>query len=61
MRCPQCDSEEIDQTSRFDQTVINEEECWHDFECFNCGCLFRIGYAAHWTQIVEKGEENEQE
>jgi hypothetical protein len=56
MNCPQCHSENIEQSVKFDLTLIDREECQHDFECNDCGCLFNIVYAPIATKIVQKGE-----
>jgi len=57
MRCPNCNSDEVDQTSKFDLTDIDNQQCIHDFECFSCGCLFTITYHAVETNIIENSED----
>lgn len=57
-KCPYCDSDEIDQTQKIDLTTISPEECTHDFECLDCGCLFTITFAAIADTVIEPGEPN---
>jgi len=54
--CPQCHSRELSQSSQFDGTVIDADECQHDFECGHCGCLFNIIYAPIQTKIFQRGD-----
>ena len=58
MPCPKCNSNDIVETNKFDLTNIDPEECSHDFECENCGCLFQIIYHAIETRIVEQPPED---
>ena len=44
-RCPACGSRDIESTSEFDLTLVEPDECRHDFECAECGCLFQIVYS----------------
>lgn len=53
--CPQCASHDIDQTIKFDLTMIDADECQHDFECYECGCLFQILFAPIDTRVIERG------
>lgn len=59
MNCPNCGSDTIDQTGKFDLSVIFPSECSHDFECDSCGCLFQIIYHPIATKIVELAETDE--
>lgn len=54
MKCPKCQSENIDQTGKFDLTSIYATEARHDFECFDCECLFQIIYHPIMAVIVEE-------
>jgi hypothetical protein len=56
MNCPNCSSDNVDQTDKFDLTIIDHEECQHDFECFDCGCLFNIVFAPIATKIVSESD-----
>lgn len=55
--CPRCNSEDIDQTAKFDLTSIFPDECVHDFECFECGSLFTVTYRAIQQSLVEVEDE----
>lgn len=59
MNCPRCNSENVDQTGKFDLTVIDARECRHDFECADCECLFQIVYRPISTIVVKSEEESE--
>ena len=61
MNCPHCGSDNVDQTGKFDLTIIFATECSHDFECDDCGCLFQITYHPIATKIVELPEKEENE
>lgn len=54
--CPKCDSEELEQTDEFDLTMVDKDECHHDFVCTDCGCLFSIVFAPIDTKIVGQSE-----
>ena len=54
MDCPNCNSSDVDQTDKFDNTVISSVEVQHDFECGDCGCLFNIVYHPISTAIIEE-------
>lgn len=56
--CPHCGSDEIQTTDKFDGTVIEPEECIHDFECDDCCCLFQIVYSPDETRIVTEPKED---
>ena len=56
MECPACKSSNIDQTGKFDLTLVEPSEARHDFECVDCGCLFQIIYHPINTVIVEEAE-----
>lgn len=56
MNCPQCDSSEVEETSKFDLTNISNTVCIHDFECYSCNCLFTIEFHPVCTMIIEAGE-----
>jgi hypothetical protein len=56
MSCPKCHSEHIEQTGKFDLTVVDADECRHDFECLDCGTLFQIVYHPARTIIVNNSE-----
>lgn len=62
MNCPQCDSEVVETTTKFDLQVIERTEARIDFECHDCGCLFQIIYHPIETHVIERGtlKENEQ-
>lgn len=57
MNCPQCNSENVEESGKFDLTVIDRNEARHDFECNDCECLFQIIYAPINAIIV--GDVNE--
>jgi len=57
MKCPSCNSDEVDQTTKFDLVDIDNEQCTHEFECMDCGCLFTITYQAIDTTIIEESED----
>lgn len=56
MNCPKCNSDSVDQTGEIDCTVIQSDECIHDFVCFDCGCLFTIKFAPISTSVVGQSE-----
>lgn len=49
-------SENVNQTGKFDLTYIGKDECQHDFECDDCGCLFTITFALIMANVVEQPE-----
>lgn len=53
MNCPQCDSDNVEETDKFDLTVIYNNVCHHDFECFDCKCLFQIEFHPVQATIIE--------
>ena len=53
MKCPNCGSDNIDQTDKIDLTMIDPKECHHDFECYDCECVFLIVYTAIRASVVE--------
>ena len=53
MKCPNCNSENIEETGKFDLTLVESTECRHDFQCNNCEALFQIIYAPIRTSIIE--------
>ena len=52
MNCPKCGNERIEETGKFDLTLVDRAEARHDFECRNCGCLFQIIYKPARAMIV---------
>ena len=58
MNCPNCNSDNVDQTGKFDLTEVNASECRHDFECFDCECLFQIVYRPIVARVIETAEAN---
>lgn len=59
MKCPNCDSSELQTTDKFDGQWIDADECCLDFQCDNCECLFQIEYHATATKIIELPEPQE--
>lgn len=55
MNCPQCNSENIATTNKFDLQSIEATEARIDFECFDCGCLFQLIYHPVEASIVTRG------
>jgi len=56
MNCPKCGSDEVYETGKFDETLIEADVCYHDFECMQCECLFVIEYHAVEARIVANNE-----
>lgn len=56
MNCPKCSSNDIVESSQYDLTLIEPDECRHDFECNRCHHWFQIVYAAVGTMDVPKDE-----
>lgn len=59
MCCPNCNSEDIDTTNKFDLAITSPDECRQDFECNDCEALFQIIYHAVRTMMVELPEVDE--
>jgi hypothetical protein len=53
MKCPNCTSSEVDLLA----SVVDEEHCSHDFECFACGCSFTAEYQIHNIHITDEEED----
>lgn len=53
MICPSCSGTDLLQSSKFDLTVVDVDECRHDFECCDCRSLFSIVYAPVGTVMFE--------
>lgn len=54
MNCPQCNSDNVSETNKFDLTYISNTECCHDFECHDCECFFQIEFHPVRSIIIEK-------
>lgn len=55
MKCPNCTSNEVDLVS----SIIDNDHCSHDFECFVCACLFTATYVVEEIGIVDEVESEE--
>ncbi len=53
MNCPHCNKDSLDETDDFDLTIIDNEECQHDFKCSNCGRYVTITYRAHEARVIQ--------
>lgn len=43
--CSNCGSDNLVETSKVDMTIINKNNCRHDFECVECGTIVIIEFA----------------
>lgn len=57
--CPNCGSDDIQTTDKFDGTVMEPSEAILDFECSECECLFQIIDAPIDTRVVSLDDDNE--
>lgn len=58
-KCPTCHSSDIQESAKFDLTLVEAEECRHDFECNKCETLFQIVYKPMIVLLVETGTPSE--
>ena len=56
MYCPQCKSDDIEETGEVDLTLVEPNECRHDFVCCACGCLFQIHYQPIQAVVIGQSE-----
>ena len=57
MKCINCHSEEVDLIS----SEIDEEQCSHEYECMNCGCIFALDYSIIEKRVVEDLDEEDED
>jgi hypothetical protein len=55
MKCPNCASSEVDLTA----SVIDDDHCSHDFECFSCGCSFTAEYEIKEVHVTDNEDSEE--
>jgi transcriptional regulator NrdR family protein len=55
MKCPNCNSDEVDLVS----SLIDNDHCSHDYECFSCSCSFTATYEIEYIRINDEHDEDE--
>lgn len=59
MNCPYCEGVNVEETGKFDLTLVDRTEARHDFQCNDCGTLFQIVYQPVCTLFVGNIEDKE--